>query len=142
MDFAKKKAILEGLNTKSLLVDLEKAQSELDTAMREEAHFKSDRSEYLASRSDDCSAVKNVLAELAPAAVGKNAEERSAWLTRQRHDNKQLSDAILRQRETALLLDDHRIRVETANRRYNAIMGIMALRTAQIKFLGAESLGD
>jgi hypothetical protein len=138
MDFARKKSILEGLNTKSLLADLDKAQTELDTAMHEEAHFKSDRSEYLASRSDDCSAVKNLVAELAPGAVGKNAEERSAWLTRQRHENKGLQDAILRQRETAFLLDDHRIRVETAKRRYDALMGVIALRTAQIRFFASE----
>ena len=77
-----------------------------------------------------------MLAELAPANPGKNTIERDAWITRQRVDNKELNGAILKQREVAFLIEDFRIKVEIAKKKLENSKTVIALRTAQINFLG------
>lgn len=71
------------------------------------------------------------------AIVGKNLTEndKKAWLERQRKENKELSEAIAKQRQVAFLLDDWQIKVEMAKRRLEGTKAVLALKTAQIRFL-------
>lgn len=130
--------ILQLLGTKELISQLNSLEAELVKVLTDEANYRSQVSEYLASAGSDCGYVKRLLAELAPLAQGKNAEERAAWLTKQREENETLRHAIARQREIAFLMDDHRIKVEAVRRRYEAVRSLIALRTAQIQFLSSE----
>jgi len=54
----------------------------------------------------------------------------------QRVDNKELNNAILKQREVAFLIEDYRIKVEIAKKKLENSKTVIALRTAQISFLG------
>jgi len=61
--------------------------------------------------------------------------DKKAWLERQRTENQELSAAINRQTEVAFLLDNARINIEMAKKRLEGTRAVLALRTAQIRFL-------
>lgn len=123
------------LRTKELVANLPKLTDDLEKMLIAEADFRSVQHSYLASRESDCGEVKRLLAELSAANPGKNTIERDAWITRQRVDNKELNQAILKQREVAFLIEDHRIAVEIAKKKLENTKTVIALRTAQINFL-------
>lgn len=135
----KRMHLLEALGTKDLMIRLEEYDKELEKALTDEATFQNIHHEYLASAGQDCGAVKRIIAELYVQAPGKNQAERDAWLVKQRVENKELLDAITRQREVSFLIDDHRIKVDMAKRRYERARAVLALRTAQIKFLSGDT---
>ena len=129
--------VLEAFDTKLLMLRLEEYETELEKALTEYSVFENTNHEYIAS-GQDCGAVKKNLAELYVIAPGKNQAEREAWLVKQRQENKALSDAIARQREVSFLLDDYKIKLDMAKRRFERTKAVLALRTAQIKFLASE----
>lgn len=61
--------------------------------------------------------------------------DKKAWLERQRTENKELSEAIAKQRQVAFLLDDWQIKVEMAKKRLESTKAVLALKIAQIRFL-------
>jgi len=115
-------------------------EGELERAMQEEADFKAQNHGYLGS--GDCQEVKRILGELA-AQVPEASEpgkkltiaDREVWLQKQRTENKELSEAIQKQRQVSFLIADNQIRVEMARTRLTGIRSILALKTAQIEFL-------
>jgi len=122
---------------------LSEYEGELLQALREQADFTAQNSEFLGS--GDCQEVKRILAELAVQAPDVNEAgkrltiaERENWLTRQRTENSELSEAIQKQRQVLFLQDDYQIKAEIAKRRLDGTHKVLALKTAQIKFLAGE----
>jgi hypothetical protein len=133
--------ILRQLDTKELIQKLQQFQDELEQALREHASFKDLNREYLASGASDCPAVKQILAGLAVA--GPNTEgkkltiaEKEAWLQRQRTENDELSAALNKQKSIAFLAENNEIKIEMAKQKLQNCRAILALKTAQINFLG------
>lgn len=143
MELAEKAKMLEYLDTLSLITKMHQYEDALEKAMINQADFKNNNHQYLAS-SGDCGEVKRILAELAvltPEADGNGKKmtvpDKEKWLLRQRKENKELSDTIVKQREVAFLIDDYQIRVEMAKKRLEGLKGVLALKTAQINFLAS-----
>lgn len=143
MEIEQKIEILKKLDTKNLIAKLLQYEDELEKAMIAEADFKAQNHSYLGS--GDCQEVKRILSELSPQApntteAGKKLTiaDKDAWLLRQRIENKELSEAIQRQRQVSFLIDDHQIKVEIARRRLTGAIAVLALKTAQINFLAGN----
>jgi len=143
MEIEDKLRILKSLDTKNLIAKLRQYEDELQETMTAEADFKAQNHGYLGS--GDCQEVKRILGELSAQAPETNGAgkkttiaAREAWLLRQRTENKELSDAIQKQRQVAFLIDDHEIKVEMARRRLAGATTVLALRTAQITFLAGS----
>ena len=142
MELDEKLRILKSLDTKDLIAKIRQYEDEFEKALAGQADFKSQNHQFLGS--GDCQEVKRILAELAAHAPETNEAgkkmtlaDKEAWLQKQRTENKELSEAIQKQRQVAFLLDDHEIKVEMARRRLASVMTIMALRTQQIAFLAS-----
>jgi hypothetical protein len=142
MEIEEKLKILKSLDTKDLISKIHQYENELQKELIAEADFKAQNHDYLGS--GECPAVKRILAELAAQTRETNEDgkkmtvaDREAWLQRQRQENKELSEAIAKQRQVAFLIDDHAIKVEMAKRRLAGAMAVLALRTAQINFLAS-----
>lgn len=134
--------ILKSLDTKSLIGKVHQYEDDLEKAMIAEADFKAQNHGFLGS--GDCPEVKRILAELAVQAPETNEAgkkmtitDREIWLARQRTENKELADAIAKQRQVAFLLDDYQIKVEMTRRRLEGTRAILALKTQQIAFLAS-----
>jgi len=122
---------------------LSEYEAELLEALTQEADFKNQNHEFLGS--GDCQEVKRILAELLVGApdineAGKRLTiaERENWLTRQRTENNELSEAIQKQRQVSFLLDDYEIKCEIAKKRWESSRAVLALKTMQIKFLSGD----
>ena len=142
MEIDEKLKILKSLDTRDLIAKIHQYEDELEQAMMAEADFKSQNHNYLGS--GDCLKVKEILAMLAiqapePNEAGKKltVAGKEAWLIRQRTENKELSDAIAKQRQVSFLIDDCGIKVEMARRRLTSVTAILALKTAQVNFLAS-----
>ncbi|GAI62573.1 unnamed protein product [marine sediment metagenome] len=114
----------------------------MEKAMIAEADFKNANHGYLGS--GDCQEVKRILAELSAQAPETNGAgkkltipDKETWLAKQRTENKELSEAIQKQREVSFLLDDHQIKVEMAKKRLEGIRAVLALTAQQLAFLAS-----
>lgn len=144
MEIVAKAKILQKLDTKNLIDKIKQYEDELEKAMTAQAGFKNSNHQYLAS-TGDCSEVKRISAELAiqvpeTSESGKKliAADKENWLIRQRKENKELSEAIDKQRMVAFLIDDYQIKVEMVKKRLEGVKAILALKTAQINFLASS----
>ena len=144
MELEKKVGILKGLGTKNLVEQLHRCENELETALLEQASFKSLNYEYLACRDGDSPEVKRLLSELILKVPEHNesgkkltAAEKEAWLQRQRKESQELAAAIARQKEVAFLVDNHEIKVEMAKKRLESTKAVLSLKTAQINLLAS-----
>jgi len=144
VEIDEKVKILKSLNTKDLIAKIHQYEDDLEKAMTAEADFKSQNHQFLASSTGDCQEVKRIIAELAVQAPETNEAgkkftiaDKEAWLMRQRKENKELSDTIVKQRQVAFLLDDHQIKVEMAKKRLEGTRVVLALKTAQVNFLAS-----
>lgn len=140
MEIEEKLKILKSLGTKDLIAKIHQYEDEFEKALTEQADFKAQNHSYLGS--GDCQEAKRILAELATQnpetnAAGKKTTlaDKEIWLQKQRTENKELSEAIQKQRMVTFLIDDHEIKVEMAKRRLTGAMAVLALRTQQIAFL-------
>lgn len=137
-----KMGILEKLDTKSLVDQLQELEKQLENALSEERKCKIDNRGYIAGASDDCAAVKELLARLwldAPTVKPDGAKatqsDKEAWLRQQRTDNKELNAAIARQGQVLTMMESFRLEIENVKRRLDQTAGLIRLRTAQIEFL-------
>ena len=144
MEIQVKLQVLKRLETKDLIEKLHQYEDELEKAMTAEADFKTRNHQFLASLTGDCQQVKTLEAELLVQAPEADEEgrkltipQKESWLRRQRTENKELSEAIVKQHEVSFLLEDHRIRVEMPKKRLEGIRAIIGLRTQQIAFLAS-----
>lgn len=140
-----KMGILKSLDTISLIEQLHNQEQEVIKLMQDELKFKSENRGYIAGANDDCTVVKNKLAELWVSSDGmligdgsKKATQtdREAWLRKQRTENKDLASAILKQLQVQAGIEDFRISLETNKRKLDGTLAVMRLKTAQIEFLG------
>lgn len=145
MKEAQKVRILNYLNTKGLVEQLKRYENELEKALTEQMTFTSTNHSYLATRGNDCQEVKRILAELTVATPNSDGSgkkltvpDKENWLIRQREENKELNDAITKQRQVAFLLDDHSVKIEILKKRLEGTRAVLALRTAQINFLASD----
>ena len=145
METKQKLEILRKLDTKSLIDKIHQYEDELETAMRDDTSYKDLNYEYLASGTNDCQAIKIILAELLAQAPETNEEgskkltvaDKEAWLTRQRKENQELSGAINRQKNTAFSADNNQITIEMAKKRLESAKAVLNLKTSQINFLAS-----
>ena len=105
--------------------------------------FKAQNHQYLGS--GDCQEVKRILAELAAQAPEANeagkkmtVADKEIWLAKQRTENKELNEAITKQRQVSFLVDDHQLKVDMARRRLAGAIAVLALRTQQLAFLAGD----
>lgn len=143
MEIEGKVKILKHLDTKDLITKIHQYENELEKALKDEMSFKTQNHQYLGS--GDCQEVKRILGEInaqAPEANGAGKKmtiaDKDTWLVRQRTENKELSDAIVKQREVSFLVDDHQIKVDMARRRLTGATAVLALRTQQLAFLASS----
>lgn len=144
MEIAQKVRILKSRGTKDLVTKLKQYEDGLEKALNEQMTYTSQHHKFIASRGSDCSEVKRLLAELgmqAPETDGNGKKftktDKDNWLVLQRKENKELSEAIVKQRQVAFLLDDYQIKIEMAKKRLEGIRAVLALKTAQINFLAS-----
>jgi len=142
MEIEEKIKVLKSRETKSLVEKLHQVEDVLEKAMIAEADFKAQNHGYLGS--GDCQEVKRILAELSVQVPETNEAgkkmtiaDKETWLAKQRTENKELSEAIQKQRQVSFLLDDHQIKVEMTRRRLEGIRAVLALTTQQIAFLAS-----
>ena len=142
MEIDEKLKILKSLDTRDLIAKIRQYEDEFEKALAGQADFKSQNHQFLGS--GDCQETKRILAELAAQTPDANEAgkkltlaDKEVWLQKQRTENKELSEAIQKQRMVAFLMDDHEIKVEMAKRRLASTVAIMALRTQQIAFLAS-----
>ena len=138
----KKIAILNGMDTKAIVEEIIALESDLESALREEASFKDIHVGFLSSGTNDCTAVKRILAELGTKGPGGDkkltAPERDAWLTLQRTQNSELKDAIQVQQNTAFQYENIKIATEMVKQKLDSRRKILSLRTAQVEFLSEK----
>jgi len=140
MNILEKRDLIISLNTKGLIDSINEAETSLEKTLREELDFRSQNGDYLPGRSDDCQAVKKRLNELVMQ-VPKNSEgkkmtveETKAWLEKQRTEDKELTEAIQKQKMAEFVAGDFAIKIEMGRSKLNDLRSILALRTAQISF--------
>lgn len=144
MEIAEKVKILKRLNTKGLIEKLHEYEDGLQGTMNEQMGFTATNHNLLASRGSDCQEVKRILAELKiqipetnKAGKKLTVADKENWLSLQRKENKELLEAITKQKEATFVLDDYQVRIEMAKKRLEGIRAVLALRTAQINFLAS-----
>jgi hypothetical protein len=140
VEIDEKLKILKSLDTKDLIAKIHQYEYEFEKALAGQADFKSQNHQFLGS--GDCQEIKRILAELAAHAPETNEAgkkmtlaDKEVWLQKQRAENKELSEAIQKQRMVSFLVDDNQIRVEMAKTRLTSARSVLALKTAQIEFL-------
>ena len=138
MEITDKVQLLKNLDTKNLIEKLHFYETELEKEMIAEADFKNTNHGYLGT--GDCQEVKRIMAELITQAPddASSDKKKEVWLLRQRKENKELNDAIAKQRQVTFLIDDHQIKVEMAKRRLEGTKAVLSLKTAQINFLASD----
>ena len=142
MEIDEKLKILKSLDTRDLIAKIHQYEDEFEKALAGLADFKSQNHQFLGS--GDCQEIKRILAELAAQAPEANEAgkkmtlaDKEVWLQKQRTENKELSEAIQKQRQVAFLLDDHQIKVEMVKKRLEGTRAILVLKTQQIAFLAS-----
>ena len=115
-------------------------EDELEQGLVQESEFKRQNAEFLASYSSDCRAVEEIMAGLEPPEqLGKlTVDQRKSWLTKQRKANQFLVEAIRKQHDVAFQNENNHIKVEMLAKRIEGIRAVLALKTAQIRFLTFE----
>jgi len=140
-----KMSILQKLDTVPLVEQVHIQEEAITKLMQDEAKFKSENRGYIAGANDDCTVVKNKLAELWTQSDGMltadgvkkaTATDREAWLRQQRVQNKDLAVLILKQIQVLAGIEGFRIDMETAKRKLDSTLAVLRLKTAQIEFLG------
>jgi len=144
MNILEKRDLIVSLNTKGLIDSISEAETILEKTLQEELDFRSKNGDYLPGRSEDCQAVKKRLNELAMQAPknseGKKmtVEETKVWLEKQRTDDKELSEAIQKQKMAEFVSGDFCIKIEMGRSKLNDLRAILALRAAQITFFAGD----
>ncbi len=137
--------ILQKLDTIPLIDQVHKQEEAITKLMQDEAKFKADNRGYIAGTNEDCTVVKNKLAELwvqsdgmltSDGAKKATQTDREAWLRKQRVEDKELAGLILKQIQVQAGLDGFKIELETAKRKLDNTIAVLRLKTAQIEFLG------
>jgi hypothetical protein len=144
MNILEKRDLIVSLNTKGLIDSINEAEMTLEKTLREELDFRSKNGDYLPGRSDDCQAVKKRLNELAMQ-VPKNSEgkkmtveETKAWLEKQRTVDKEVAEAIQKQKMAEFVAGDFAIKIEMLRTKLNDLRGVLGLRAAQITFFASD----
>jgi hypothetical protein len=141
VEIQEKVALLNKLDTAQLFRSIQEAENRLEQALKADALYRNDNVRYLGGYSEDCDAVKAIIAELTIEpplnTEGKKAtvSMMGAWLTKQRDTNPTLLKAIDYQNQVSFQLETNRITIDMAKKRLESLKGLMGLRTAQIEFL-------
>jgi len=137
--------ILKELATKALQARLKQLEDELFSGLMGQATTYYENYDYTSSRGGDCARVKEIEAELLPQCPELNQEgkkltmaDKEAWLVRQRVGNADLKAAIQKQKEMAFQLESAEITAKITKEQLLSARAALALKTAQINFLGGE----
>jgi hypothetical protein len=139
-----KRDLMQALGTAATIKSLIEQEGELQKQLEAENELKLKSSEYIPGRSDDCRAVKQIEAGLAMAIPEKEGDkkltetDKKAWLSRQRKENKALSEAVQKQKMAEVALADIAVKQEMARTRLTDLRAILSLRTAQISFFAGD----
>lgn len=143
MNFQEKATVLQSLDTKRLIDQLHELEAKLEQSLIEDLSFRNMNSQYMSTIGSDCAEVKRILADLRLNAPSKEdskkmtVDEREAWLIGQRSISP-LSDAIEAQEQLVFVAETNRISIEMARKRLDDIRSVLALKTAQIRFLTGD----
>jgi hypothetical protein len=154
MDFEERVGYLNDLNTAKLVTDIHTAEDTLEKLMQEDASYRNLNARYLAAYNDDCTAVKELDAQLMMSAQDQGSEvyttlERMTgkkptaalmenWLVTARKTNEELKSLVDLQYKVAFQCETYKMKIDMAKRRLETLKGVMGLRTAQILFLAPE----
>lgn len=146
MTIIEKTDLIKALGTAQLIKDIHAAEEELQKLQDEELQFRSKSGEYLPGKSSsDCDAIKLIEAELVIQAPvdpdskkAMTVDARKAWIERQRTENKDLAEAVKKQRMAEFTSGDFAIKIESARTKLTDLRAILGLRTAQITFLAGD----
>lgn len=137
--------LLASFKTGELVAKLKEAEEEYVKLLSEQGKSRAETISYLkGSRGTDSEAVAAIEDNLflrAPAEInGKKATEadRKAWLSRQRTENKELADAINKQRMAEVIAGDFDVRIKVAEIQMQNCRSIISLRTAQLAVLAGK----
>ena len=137
MEIEEKIQFLNSLGTKELIAKINEAEEHLQTALEWDASYRREHVGYLASYNEDCSTVKNIMAELDPPATETKltVAQRESWLRQQRSIHPHLVAAIDLQNQVTFQVETDRIEIEMAKKKLESLKAVLGLRTAQIEFL-------
>lgn len=144
VDIVEKRMLLLTFKTKEILKKIDEAETALETALQDELKIKSQNGDYLAGRSDDCKAVKDIEARIAMEVPDKDGEKKltadakKAWIERQRTENKDLAAAIEKQKMATFAIEDARIRTEMARTKLQNLRSVLELKTAQVLYCASN----
>ena len=139
MEFEEKIEYLNSIGTGSLIKRIGEAEDHLQVAMEADRDYRAQWVPYLASYNEDCTAVKNFMAELEPPTTDKmTVAAKENWLRTQRTANQNLVSMILCQNQVTFKCESNRIEIEMAKKRLESLKAILNLRTTQIAFLVPE----
>jgi len=154
MEFEERAGYLNDLNTAKLVADIHTAEDALEKLMQEDTSYRSINARYLAAYNDDCTAVKELDAQLMMMAQDQGSEvymtlERMTgkkptaalmenWLVTARKTNEELKALVESQYKVAFQCDTYKLKIDMAKRRLESLKGVLGLRTAQILFLAPE----
>jgi hypothetical protein len=149
------------LRTKELVEKLPELLNDYQTKMMEQAQHRVENANFIAPLGSDCTAVKDKLASLTPPeekeipsseiepgtpSVGKipkmkktTVQDKEAWLSRQRTEDKDLVALIARQGSVAFVIEADKAAVEIARERLQNARVVLALKTAQLYFLAGAT---
>jgi hypothetical protein len=142
VEIEEKIAFLNSLKTAELISRIGKAETALQEVLLSDAAYRSNNVGRLAAYGEDCAEVKTMLAELAltvPDTLGNvkaTAATKEAWLRTQRTANLPLAEAIKTQNQVTFECENLRIQIEMVRKKLESLKGVLALRTAQVNFLG------
>lgn len=132
--------LLNSMGTKDLVIKLQAAENTLEKSLCEYNSFRDLNYEFVAPMHRDCDVAQSIIADLifkAPQIAGKDmtVDQRSAWLTQQRKENKELIVALDKQQHITFHLENLRVSADIAKEKMEGLRAVIALKTAQINFL-------
>lgn len=144
MTIEEKQSILAQLKTGDLIKSIHAAEAELETVLKETFKCREDYALHLKASRTNSETVSDLEArltmEVPDEIAGKKltAPEKTAWLKKQRTENKDLAAAYTKQKMAEAVMADLDIRKTMAEVKLSNLKGVMALRAAQITFLAGD----
>ena len=146
MTIIEKTELIKALGTAALIKSINQAEEELQKLMNEELNFRSQNQTYLAGKSSDCQAVKDIEAQLmlqgppidAEKKKAPTMDEKKAWIEQQRTQNKDLAEAVQKQKMAEFTAGDYQIKIDMARTKITDLRAVLSLRTAQITFFAGD----
>ena len=145
MTIQEKIGFMGPFKTGELIESIKKTETEYEEVLREQSKFMIDKGAYVSgTRGANSEAVKRIEADLTmeiPETINNKkatADDKKAWLARQKTENKELADAYQNQRMADIVAADFEIKVKMNEVRIANIRAIMSFRASQFAFFAGN----